>query len=117
MNSSPDSTSARASVSHGEGCNERGTSLMTTLGFGTRTLAFAVLTSPRNEPAPSPLVGEGWGGGWLPTQNSRYPPPCPSPSRGEGTLWRWQRTTSASASHPLAFGITGKSRNDSYSPP
>src|SRR5689334_13646646 len=60
---------------------------------------------------PSPLAGEGQGGGWprstelkarprletarfagsldrKPVAALLYPPPCPSPARGEGTLWR-----------------------------
>jgi DNA ligase-1 len=43
--------------------------------------------SPRALPAPSPLVGEGRGGGWLrdSTSNNNHPLPCPSPTRGEGT--------------------------------
>ncbi len=41
------------------------------------------------QPAPSPLEGEGWGGGYkLAQAHTAYPPPCLSPSRGEGTLER-----------------------------
>jgi ATP-dependent DNA ligase len=43
--------------------------------------------SPHEDCALSPLVGEGWGGGWLgESQDRNDPPPCPSPTRGEGTL-------------------------------
>jgi ATP-dependent helicase Lhr and Lhr-like helicase len=41
--------------------------------------------SPQARSVPSPLVGEGWGGGWS-SNLSKDPPPCPSPTRGEGTL-------------------------------
>jgi DNA ligase-1 len=42
--------------------------------------------SPRAQTAPSPLVGEGWGGGWLlDSEPNGHPLPCPSPARGEGT--------------------------------
>ena len=45
------------------------------------------VSSPHARSAPSPLVGEGWGGGWPgEAQNRSDPPPCPSPTRGEGTL-------------------------------
>src|SRR6266700_1319204 len=37
--------------------------------------------------APSPLAGEGWGGGGRELGVCGNPPPCPSPARGEGTLW------------------------------
>jgi hypothetical protein len=49
-----------------------------------------LLLTPHHMPcsAPSPLAGEGWGGGWLRTQSFLgHPPPCPSPARGEGTPW------------------------------
>jgi hypothetical protein len=42
------------------------------------------LLTPHNMPcsAPSPLAGEGGGGGWLRTQSFLGdPPPCPSPGR------------------------------------
>jgi len=51
--------------------------------------------------APSPLVGEGWGGGWLfDSDDNTDPPPCPSPTRGEGTqepraLRQWHCPTEA----------------------
>src|SRR5262245_28553423 len=39
---------------------------------------------PRARPAPSPLAGEGWGGGWQQTQDSRSPPSLSLPRRGGG---------------------------------
>jgi GT2 family glycosyltransferase len=62
--------------------------------------------------APSPLVGEGWGGG----VESRAPPPEPSPTRGEGEEWdsphfppafdhfrvEWERAAWANAGDPAA---------------
>jgi error-prone DNA polymerase len=45
-----------------------------------------IFPSPLARPAPSPLVGEGWGGGYVPdSEFAAHPPPCPSPTRGEGT--------------------------------
>jgi DNA ligase-associated metallophosphoesterase len=41
----------------------------------------------RTRSAPSPLVGEGGGGGYdQSSEPAVHPPPCPSPTRGEGTL-------------------------------
>jgi DNA ligase 1 len=43
-------------------------------------------TAPQTRCAPSPLVGEGWGGGSAASSEPvAHPPPCPSPTRGEGT--------------------------------
>ena len=42
--------------------------------------------------APSPLVREGWGGGWLRMHvNLIDPPPCPSPASGGGNRVARQR--------------------------
>jgi error-prone DNA polymerase len=42
--------------------------------------------SPLARRAPSPLAGEGWGGGCVAdSAQAAYPPPCLSPTRGEGT--------------------------------
>ncbi len=35
---------------------------------------------------PSPLTGEGWGGGDIVRYYGQSPPSCPSPARGEGTM-------------------------------
>src|SRR5712691_9077198 len=65
------------------------------------------LIKPRDGPAPSPLVGEGWGGGCAANSESgTYPPPCPSPrvrcggrspTRGEGTQAALLPATSCAA--------------------
>src|SRR5262249_1654983 len=53
---------------------------------------------PRFRRAPSPLVGEGWGGGWLldgTSKQLRPPPPTP-PHKGEGSapsVWRLSHQT------------------------
>ncbi len=39
-----------------------------------------------SQKAPSPLTGEGWGGGDITWHPRASPPSCPSPARGEGTM-------------------------------
>src|SRR5262245_59972090 len=41
-------------------------------------------TGRQARPAPSPLAGEGWGGGWQQTQDSRSPPSLSLPRKGGG---------------------------------
>src|SRR4051812_14700401 len=57
----------------GSGCVEHGQCVLPMTEYRTRC-------------APSPLVGEGWGGGSKEGCTVRHPPPCPFPTGGEGTL-------------------------------
>src|SRR5207253_8312075 len=57
----------------------------------TATIMFACPGhgAARRPSVPSPLAGQGRGGGCHKhTISLGYPPPCPSPARGEGTLRR-----------------------------
>src|SRR5262245_33162264 len=68
----------------------------TTLPFSSRlrngragcssTLPPCSTSVPRGRCAPSPLAGEGWGGGWLlhEMRQQQRPPPLTPPHKGEG---------------------------------
>ena len=58
--------------------------------------ARMIQRQPRWQPAPSPLEGEGWGGGWLRARCLRLPPSLSLPLKGGGN--RASRVASACTS-------------------
>jgi serine protease inhibitor len=71
--------------------------------------------------APSPLVGEGWGGGWRVYGNvgatiSRPPPPTP-PHKGEGSAPSvWNQSASTSSEHALVADAGNGTGHDGTAP-
>src|ERR1035437_8626561 len=68
-------------------------------------LAKNECSSHEPQQTPSPLVGEGWGGGWWRSAKLHHPPPPPLPTRGRGTATasaQINQKPSRSASIPLA---------------